>query len=300
MAKFYFTVGIPGCGKSTYFKNNFGDEVIYISSDKLREELLGDVNDQSKNSLIFNEMYERTITALKENKDVYYDATNLNRKRRINLLKQLPECEKIAIVFAIPFDICCARNNARERVVPQNVMERMYKSFEPPYYVEGFDKIEVVHQDGEKKSIEDILYENMKCVHDNPHHKFSCGVHCLEAAAQASAIVSTSKKMSHTGRYIVCRAARYHDVSKYKCKVFKNRKGEPTEIAHFYNHENVSAYDYLAHTDVHDHEILIANLIANHMVFFSEEKNIIKKKKLYGDAFWNLLEIIHTADLASH
>ena len=300
MANFYMTIGIPGCGKSTYFEDNFDNEVVYISSDKLREELLGDVNDQSKNSLIFNEMYKRTIAALNNGKDVYYDATNLRRKKRVNLLKQLPECNKFAIIFAIPFEVCCARNNARDRVVPQDVMERMYRSFEPPYFAEGFDEIGVVDYKGEHESIEDILSKNIECPHDNPHHRLSCGEHCLEAAKQASIISSTVKKMSHMSRYIVCTAARYHDVSKYKCKVFKSRKDEPTEIAHYYNHENVSAYDYLAHTSVHDYEVLIANLIANHMVFFSGEKNILKKKEFYGDDFWKLLEIVHEADLQSH
>ena len=35
------------------------------------------------------------------------------------------------------------------------------------------------------------------------------------------------------------------------------------------------------------------------MVFF-ESAAIDKKKKLYGEEFWKLLEIVHEADLAAH
>ena len=85
---FIMLVGISGSGKTTagekikeeVIKN--GNKIELLSSDNLREELLGDVNDQSQNAVIFKEMQKRTINALQQNCSVIYDATNLNIKDR--------------------------------------------------------------------------------------------------------------------------------------------------------------------------------------------------------------------------
>lgn len=305
MAVLYYTIGIPGCGKSSYYKNNLKKDVIHISSDKLREELLGDVNNQSNNSLIFNEMTKRTIMALRINKSVYFDATNLNRKKRINLLKQLPPCKKIAIVFAIPFAVCCERNNSRDRTVPQFVMNKMYKNFQPPHYDEGFDEIRFVHhnKESEIESLEYLMNTNIKCNHDNPHHKLSCGMHCILTHEEIINLIK-DKNLSSEQEEILVLAGLYHDLSKFKCKVFYDCKGNVSEIAHYYNHENVSSYDYLCAESYNkvDNKILviIANLIANHMVFYAGEDVVKARKKIYNDEFWKLLEILHEADVKAH
>lgn len=181
MAKLIMTIGLPGSGKDYFYLNNpCKDNFIHISSDKIREELLGDINDQSENNLIFSEMHKRTLKALKENVNVYYNATNLSRKKRINFLKQLPFCEKIALVFAIPYEVCCQRNLSRYRTVPEYVMNKMYKSFQPPHYTEGFDKIKIVY-DIDSEPVCSLLSKNDHCPHDNPHHSLSCGEHCRKA-----------------------------------------------------------------------------------------------------------------------
>lgn len=98
-------------------------------------------------------------------------------------------------------------------------------------------------------------------------------------------------------------AALCHDLSKFKCKSFYDGKGNPTNEAHFYNHEHVSAYDYLcaeAPWANKNEVILISNLIANHMVFYAGENAIKNRKKIYDDRFWEMLEVLHEADLRSH
>ena len=45
MNKLIFMIGLPGSGKSAYAERNLGDCEI-LSSDKLRTELLNDVNNQ--------------------------------------------------------------------------------------------------------------------------------------------------------------------------------------------------------------------------------------------------------------
>ena len=299
-------IGLPASGKTSYaqeMKKRYGKELEIISSDAIRKELFGSEEEQRYNEKVFNEVFHRTKKSILKNKITIIDATNLSRKRRIAFLKQFDNCEKRATVFAIPFEVCCERNNSRERTVPQYAMDRMYRSFEPPHGAEGFDKINIITFDN-LVSIDDILMENAKCEHDNPHHRLSCGMHCYAAADYIWMKYGYCEDIFINDNYLILYlAAKYHDMSKYKVKVFHNMKGEPTIDAHYYFHQNVSAYDFLAHFNGFlstEKLILIANLISNHMVFFESGAAIDKKKKLYGEEFWKLLEIVHEADLAAH
>ena len=296
MSKLIMLIGLPAAGKSTWsskymecYKNTE-----LVSSDSIREEVFGDVNDQSHNAEVFNIVHKRVVAAIKSGKDAVLDSTSLSRKRRIHFIKSIPECEVRAIVFAIPFEECCKRNAARERVVPQSAMERMYRSFQPPHYAEGFDDIQIVGAGDVGLYIYKCEQENIETPHDNSHHTFSCGVHCLEAERYI--------KDKYPNEDDLQMAARFHDVGKYKCKVFHSAKGEPTEEAHYYSHENVSAYDFMVHYFPMPPKrvIHIANLIANHMVFYAGEQAMEKRRKLYGEKFWSDLKKIHEADVAAH
>ena len=306
MAKLIFLIGLPSAGKSSYCESYkaLNPDAVIVSSDAIREEVFGDVNDQSHNQEVFNIVEKRCREALKANKEVILDATNLNRKRRINFIKVMPKCEVEAVVFAIPFEVCCERNKNRERVVPENVMERMYKSFQPPHYAEGFDKISYLYlQDFDDTNYYfNICEENFMCEHDNPHHSLSCGKHCNAAYFYAKELLLENKVKLDKRKWLVVMAARHHDMSKYKCKVFHDMKGNPTEEAHYYGHECVSAYDFLVCFPkmIDDEKVFVSNLIANHMVFYAGEGAVKNRRKLYGEKFWTALEIIHKADKAAH
>ena len=83
-------VGLPASGKST-IAHNLAKENNYIifSSDELRVELYGDINDQNHNHDLFIELHKRIKTALKEGNNVIYDACNLSSKRRVAFLQEL-------------------------------------------------------------------------------------------------------------------------------------------------------------------------------------------------------------------
>lgn len=296
MNKLIMLIGLPASGKSTWSSKYMEchENTELVSSDSIREEVFGDVNDQTHNGEVFNIVHKRVVAAIKSGKDAILDATSLSRKRRINFIKSIPECETCAVVFAIPFELCCERNAARKRVVPQSVMERMYRSFQPPHYAEGFDDIQIVGAGDVGLYIYKCEQENIETPHDNSHHSFSCGVHCLEAERYI--------KDKYPDEDDLQMAARFHDVGKYKCKVFHNAKGEPTEEAHYFNHENVSAYDFMVHYFPMPPQkvIHIANLIANHMVFYAGEQAMEKRRKLYGEKFWEDLKKIHEADVSAH
>lgn len=140
-------VGIPASGKSTYAKEKAIEQgCIYISSDKIREELCNDVNCQDKNKEVFNEMYKRTVQELNFGYDVIYDATNIKSKNRKELLKRIrSDVHDIVCnvtVFLIPVSTCLHMNENRDRKVPLSVILKMVDDFEvPDFNREGWDNI---------------------------------------------------------------------------------------------------------------------------------------------------------------
>ena len=290
----------PGCGKSTYAKNILKEDssVIIVSSDAIRKELYGSEEDQSHNQEVFNEVFKRTRDAIKDNKHCIIDSTNLSRKRRIAFLKQFNNCEKRATVFAIPFEVCCERNNSRERIVPQYAMDRMFKSFQPPAYEEGFNEINVITWGSDNTTLEDILDRN-EIPHDNHHHTLNCRAHCIAAEAIAREI-SKREKLSVNDTILLAIAARYHDIGKFMRKTFFDYKGNSTKEAHFYSHQNVSAYLFLCYdTDLEDKKkTFISNLIYHHMDFYM--KDFKSEKMIFNENFIKLLKLLNESDRAAH
>lgn len=298
MIIFYMTIGLPGSGKDYLIEHNYSD-CVHISSDAIREEVFGDVNDQTHNVQVFNIMKKRTIEALKEGKDCIYNATNLSAKKRIAFLKELerfPDVRKVAVLNVVPPAIVLQRNASRERHVPEIVIKRMLKSFEVPHYSEGWDSIQVYGFDGNSSFLEDELRKLVGASHDNPHHEYSVGNHML--AAESHYLAKTT-----VPRLDLILACRYHDIGKGFCKTFTNTRGESTKDAHYYNHENVGAYLFLAYSPVNRGKLMylnIANLINHHMDYFKGEKYLEKIATRFGSDFMDELAIIHNADVNAH
>lgn len=311
MNKLYFTVGLPASGKSTWAEANKEKlNAIIHSSDAIREEL-GDVNDQSKNELVFNTLHKRVKEDLINGKNVILDATNLNRRKRIhflsNELRYVP-CEKVCVLFATPYEICLKNNAARDRKVPEHVLEKMIKNFETPCLQEGWDDIQIVWWNYKHDEFDFIsriskdLCEWSTISHDNPHHTLSIGHHMLEAEDYYA-------EMDIEHLPILYDVIIMHDCGKAFCKAFIDSKGNPSETAHYYQHHNVGAYlslFYLKEFDMYtDEEILYASLLINlHMHPFlswkDSEKAKEKDRRLFGDDVISVIELIHECDLAAH
>ena len=304
MSIFIMTVGLPASGKDTLYHDVYEDNFTMVSSDDIREELYGDVNDQTHNVEVFDTMYKRTVALLSGGKNVYYNATNLSQKRRIHLLNSLKarvDFHSICIVFTLPFNECLIRNSMRKRVVPSHAMGRMVRNFNPPSYCEGWDNI-LFYRDGEATDINRIRLAAEQVPHDNPHHTLTIGQHMSRATTlYISDCLDKGEKIDR----IISDTLNYHDIGKPFCKTFTNMKGEPTEIAHYYFHENVGAYIFLSsitlsHLDNDDGSLLVANLIAHHMDKFKGDKYMAKIQKLYGTSFTKALETINHYDTAAH
>lgn len=299
----YVLCGLPASGKSAYAKalsEETGAKI--FSSDALRAELYGDANNQEHNAELFQELHKRIKDCLKSGKNAIYDATNLSSKRRRSFLQELNkiDCVKICVVMATPFEQCLENNDARDRKVPFEVIDRMYRHWNTPAMFEGWDSIEVVYWEGSKnsRSISHWLYEHINDNQYNPHHTMTIGRHCVAVGNQFK-----DDSLLMVAGYL-------HDCGKPYCMKFENSKGEPTDIAHFYGHENVGAYDALFFDCEGERQLDVSLLVNLHMIPYYYEKDggnerlRNKYKKLWGyelgDDLFEYVTKLHEADKNAH
>ena len=139
-------VGLPGSGKSTYLER-LG--VSALSSDAVRGLLADDQTDQSIHLEVFATLRYLLRRRLALGRPVtYVDATHLTPRERRPYVKtgQIYGCSVEAVFFDIPMEVCRERNRRRERVVPDDVLERMAAKLVPPTPEEGFSAITVVRE----------------------------------------------------------------------------------------------------------------------------------------------------------
>ena len=299
MVKFYMMIGLPASGKSTIAKEIAEREsAVIISTDDLRQELLNDVNSQENNNLIFEEAERRLKANIEAGRNVIFDATNINYKKRRDWLNRFNKynVRKIGVLVATPYEECLIRNKQRERKVPEDVIKRMYFNFYIPQYYEGFDDIQIIYNSYHIFFFEDLVDMSQ----DNPHHTLTVLKHCLKVQ---EALQAQNNGLNRTLNF----AGKLHDIGKLKTKSFTNMKGETTNIAHFYNHEKVSAYDSLFHINLRSKVELLKDtgfmletlkLIQWHMLLHQNlsEKTITKYKNMLGESTWKDLELLHKAD----
>ncbi len=297
-------VGIPGSGKS--FVSSKYRECGYAvhSSDAIRKELYGAEEIQGKATVVFEMLTQRVRKDLMNGRSCVIDATNLSRKRRMSMLMSVSKhaTKKTCVVVLASPETCLERNANRERTVPPEVVYKMLCSFETPYYYEGWDSIELV-MNGEPYVFP--REEAAALSQDNPHHTLTVGKH-MEAARDYC--------IEHGFSAAVCEAAWYHDTGKLYTKRFQNSRGEPTEIAHFYGHENYSAYLYLCEKAGNDpacaagedagDTLYIANLINWHMrpltAWRYSPGSEDKDRTLMGETMYRDLKHLNQADREAH
>jgi len=154
MKKIIISVGIPGSGKSTFLEKIKDQFLIfgYICPDQIREELTGNVSDQSKNKEVWELAYSRLEKLLMDNNNitVLFDATQADKKQRIDCIQK---CKNFGadyiegIYFNVSLEIAKQRNSERERRVPEFVLERMLKLLEenPPKIEDGFNSLILIN-----------------------------------------------------------------------------------------------------------------------------------------------------------
>ena len=298
-------IGLPYSGKS-YFVNKYKNENdVYISSDEIRKELYGDESDQTNPNKVFDIMYKRTCKALSENKSVWYDATNIKSKYRIHLLNSLRhkfnDVYYKCYIMCTPFKILLIRQQDRDRFVPTTVIDKMLRQFEVPMYYEGWNEIELVRMPDSitRFNADRYLETNKNVAHHNPHHTLNIFEHMQLASTN---YYENMVKENNAEEHIIYNTLKYHDIGKYYCKTFVDAKGIKSNIAHYYNHENVGAYYILTSSITYsDYALLvIAWLINNHMKLYNNNiSNWINKYNI-PNSLIDKLNVVHKYDMEAH
>jgi predicted kinase len=145
-------IGPAGSGKSAFANLNFRTDAI-VSSDQLRKSLAGTGGPGSRYD-VFNEVLEVVEPRLAAGKLTVVDATNADWMRRADLIRLSRKYGRtaIAIVFALPVDVCLARNASREDKVPPSVIRRHAADISRDIDrldLEGFADVHVFRNEGE-------------------------------------------------------------------------------------------------------------------------------------------------------
>lgn len=304
MKTFIMCIGLPGCGKSTWCMQQ---ETLYnslsISTDKIREELYGSESEQGDPNKVFKIAKDMVVNGFEIFDTVILDATNIEKKHRMHFIKAVKQCVNNIVVkavwFAIPVEVCKERNRQRDRIVPEYVIDKMYKLFTPPGKEEGFDEFNIVLKyDGHKK-IEDFLKVADFFDQQSKHHTLTLGEHVRKANEYVK---------EHGGSNVLCTAALLHDVGKLVTSSHKNSKGETTKELHYYQHHCCGAYEipfYLIYDKnfTIDEIVYIANLVYYHMHPLREWQSDKKRKKdenLLPKDFLKDLLLLNKGDVNSH
>ena len=317
------TVGLPSSGKTSWVDDfigeNQGKVIDVISSDKIREEMFNDIEDQNHNGEVFDLMKRRTKESLSQGHIAIYEATNISSKRRRALLKELNKYyDKAICLFKYKRLIACQIDNEkRDKEVPSDVIDRMYKNFEIPHKNEGFDEIIVdfdektnLYLGNKSKGGIGFLKDELLAIETYDDYKsLLCQLglnQCIDMPQDSKwHTLSLSKHMYFCFRAVreyhwhdinLVIASMLHDISKPNVRT----EDKDQKYAHYYGHENASAYDVidilLRYVRIDIEDILeIAWLIGNHMKL---KKDIDKDKfsNIIGYDDYLRLEALDNAD----
>lgn len=145
---------------------------------------------------------------------------------------------------------------------------------------------------------------------DNPNHTFSISRHMYEAWKYIVDNTNASEQSGEQGKSDIeslAVAALFHDIGKGLTKGFTDYKGNETRYAHYYNHENVSAYIAMNFCEFINHELgekvfdtdLIVKLVQFHMHLYDYKNGGKKWRKLFGEEHMDLLKLLNEADMSA-
>lgn len=300
---FIMLIGLSASGKSSIAKQLRNKGYIIHSSDKIREEILGDYTDQTQNNKVFTEMYRRTKNSLLNGQSVVYDATNLTIKDRKSILSVVRDikCKKIALLVVKNFEQCILDNKDREYPVPEYVIKKQMYKFQIPFKEEGFDEVLItyggnpfeLYRHTEKDFCQDKRNEltaKMTMEQKTKYHKHSLIIHCLMTSIT---LFKGGKKDK------LVEAGLLHDVGKLFTQTIDIDTGE----AHYYGHANVGAYyllcnPYLVMANNNKSFLDILFYINYHMNVFDWKtvKTHNKYKSIFGENKYNNLIYFNLAD----
>ncbi len=137
-ARLVVVCGPSGSGKSTWIAEHLPAAAV-VSLDALRATISGDPADQSRNGQVRQEAMRLLRQHLAAGRTVAYDATNLRRDFRRDVVALGWDYRAFVemVAFATDEPTCQARNQGRSRQVPRRVIERQFDTWQTPYLHEA-------------------------------------------------------------------------------------------------------------------------------------------------------------------
>lgn len=320
--EFIMMVGIPGSGKDYFIEhNNYLRDFITVSTDQIR---IDNGYKQGEKANVFEIAHKTIIDSLSLGKNVVFNATNLQRKFRVNLLHEIhskfPDCYCKAYVILVPIKLCKERNAQRDEFgrVPDEVIDHMVNSFQIPLESEGFDMVigyypsQDIYCDSKgyiKKEYASIDLDVLNDFdQDNPFHSLTLGQHMQATYDYVKNHLPTHLDVVTIESLLT--AAKFHDIGKLITKGYFDRKGNPSKTAHYYGHENAGAYIVLVELNHIQPGLYnlwkVATYINFHMrVSFTwrqypNGKCAKREKQLFNDIDLQCLELLGEADRQAH
>ena len=170
------SIGMPGAGKTTALRTfALTHGYVYLCPDDIRQELMGDAADQTRNDEVWREAKQRVEEHLRKGETVVFDATFAEIKARQAFVEFAREhgAERIeGIHLDVPFAIAAERNRERSRQVPERDLRTMARKLRdaPPEITDGFDALSTLdaHQElvrAEKANREKLIAREFRKFH---------------------------------------------------------------------------------------------------------------------------------------
>jgi predicted kinase len=150
MPKCYQLIGVPGSGKTTWFRNQeWTENCYYISTDK-HVEAYAEAHGKTYSEVFADymptaveNMVEEVDRARAAGCDIIWDQTSTTVASRLKKFRMLPDYEHVAVVFKTPDsdDLKTRLESRPGKVIPKRVIETMIEFWEEPTEEEGFKEI---------------------------------------------------------------------------------------------------------------------------------------------------------------
>ncbi len=318
--------GLICSGKSTKaneLKNIYNATI--VSSDEIRLNYPGITNEK-----VFQKVYSQINDLLSKNINVILDATNTTIKSRRQIFDKVKiDCFKICYIINTSYSECYKRlqnrNNGDYPIKIQSiVLDNYYKSFEIPFYNEGWDEIKVMNKPTYLEASQNLSVLGKACVgfdQRNKHHTSNLDIHLQNTGMYLMKLFNEDNYKHYNKEHNNCliTAGYWHDIGKLFTQTFK--EGDPN--AHYYSHANIGAYTLLCSCGLYklkehlfepynnENDLYEYNekktlqwlfYINYHMHLYNVQTDKAYKKwlSIFGEDNYNGLKLLNEADKGSH
>lgn len=289
--KLYIMTGLSGSGKSTIAQKlaEENPNTVIVSSDAIREELTGKVEDQTENEEVFKIFHNRIRKNLENKKNVIADATNITMKSRRAIMTKVNglDVEKICYLIPKPYEQCKVDNKNRLHPVSDEVLDKQIMRFQVPFKEEGWTHIIIPYLciDYPPNLLPTMKGFNQK----SPYHTMDLYHHCTYTAKLFD------KRYGYPLRFIT--GAIWHDLGKIYTQTF-----DEEGIAHYFQHHSIGAYHFMTAMQNLDTDFLLdaCFLINYHIMPFNWTSDEANKrwKRRFGEYKYQMLLDFNECDRA--